>query len=151
MSRRQKYYEAVHNFLQQRRWQPTRIEESIAGATWLELFALFDTQGYRTQSDRLARDDAAQRRARTRVGKRVRLQRSCMVKASMRKELIVFKAAVRYTACNDVAVEHQHLFKAEQRQALRRLHDFAIVGHHPGIHAWCIMSEGELEQVEEAI
>ena len=117
----------------------------------MELLILFDAMGYRTPADSLARDDAAQRRAVKRMGKRFMMRKSCTSKASLRKELAEFKAAVRYVACNDVELEQQHLFKAEERQALRRLLPFALLGHHPAVNCWCLTSEAEKVTIEQAI
>ena len=48
MAKRQAYYEAVHKFMQQRRWMLVQRELANGGTSWLELLALFDMMGYRT-------------------------------------------------------------------------------------------------------
>ena len=60
---RQKLYEHVHAFLAQREWAELSSEEMIGGATWIELFALFDTSGARTPMVRHISDEGAEQRA----------------------------------------------------------------------------------------
>ena len=151
MSVRQHYYEAVHAFMKARRWQPVDPQAKVAGTTWLELFVLFDSLGYRTYRDKVAQDDVALKRACKRSMKRVKTNRSSVARASLRKEIAIFKAAVRYVARNDMAPHQQEFFLSEPRQELRRLAPFAIIGHQPGINVWCVMGQVEKERVEEAI
>ena len=50
--------EAIHRFLGSRKWRPLVLETRIGVATWMELFILFDTQGYRRrEKDYIAVDN----------------------------------------------------------------------------------------------
>ena len=151
MGARQHYYEAAHAFMKVRRWEPVDPQIKIAGTTWLELFVLFDALGYRTHRDKVAKEDAALKRACERSIKRVKANKSSVSRASLRKEIAIFKVAVRYVARNDVAPQQQKLFLSESRQELRRLAPFAIAGHQPGVNAWCVLNGAEKARVEEAI
>ena len=44
----QRFYEEVHNFLNDRSWAHAHPESTAGGVTWAELFVLFDTAGHRT-------------------------------------------------------------------------------------------------------
>ena len=47
--------------------------------------------------------------------------------------------------------EDRKIFKAEERQAIRFLSTFAVIGHQPAISCWCVMSEKDGRLVETAI
>ena len=50
---KQKSYEAVHAFVADREWCAAPAGEKLGGVTWVELLALFDTQGYCSIEQRL--------------------------------------------------------------------------------------------------
>ena len=41
-------YTDVHRFISSREWVPIKAESTTAGTTWIELFALYDTSGHRS-------------------------------------------------------------------------------------------------------
>jgi len=43
-------YEEVHVFLTERRWAPAQVDSEFGGVTWVELFALFDLGGTRSEA-----------------------------------------------------------------------------------------------------
>ena len=59
----QHIYKEIHAFLQEREWAPIQAETETGGTTWLELFILFDTAGYRTDDGQHVKDPEAQARA----------------------------------------------------------------------------------------
>jgi hypothetical protein len=78
-------------------------------------------------------------------------QASCITRASLGVELGNFKTLVRYIIANNASSDHQPLFKPDQRFHLRRLKQFAIIGHQPGINAVRVTTEAMRRQVEESI
>ncbi len=111
----QDFYESIHTFMENRMWTATKEEVQCGGTTWLELFILYDTQGYRrTQDDHIvARQDHA--RAKRRSKKRAAKGSTCVARLSLKSELKMFKNMVRYIALNDLRPEQQELFKCEKK------------------------------------
>ena len=62
-----------------------------------------------------------------------------------------FKRVARYVVESDISPEQQDWFKVEKRQRLRRLMACGVLGHHPGIQAWCHMQEAERRGLESTI
>ena len=62
-NRWQKQYEDVHFFLGERQWAPVQVETGISGITWIELFALFDISGTRSEDAMHQKNHAAAARA----------------------------------------------------------------------------------------
>ena len=81
--RMQAYYEAVHRFLAHRKWRAAEQEVQTAGVTWLELFAMFDSQGYRTAEDRVHSDQKAKARAEKRSAAKSHRRRTCLPRPSL--------------------------------------------------------------------
>ena len=49
-------YEQVHAFLVNRKWAPVSNDDEVSGITWIELFALFDFTGERTEKGQHQKD-----------------------------------------------------------------------------------------------
>lgn len=90
-------------------------------------------------------------RAKARRLMKAKLGRSCIAKSSIKTGLEVFGKNRRYNVHNDLQLDQQMLFKVEEKQFLRWLSSFAVVGHHAAMRAWCCMNQTEKEQVEVAI
>ena len=56
-------YKNIHRFMASRRWAPIDTSNSTSGATWIELFILFDTTGARTMKGQHVKDPEAKKRA----------------------------------------------------------------------------------------
>ena len=63
-TQRQKLYEQVHNFLSKRKWAPAKADTDVGGITWIELFVLFDTTGYRSEEGHHIKNRAATKKSR---------------------------------------------------------------------------------------
>ena len=85
-SRQQNLYEAIHKFIGQRDWKPLQPEIHIGGTTWIELFALFDTQGYRRRQGVfvIGQTKGMHARAKARHLKKGKLGSSCIAKSSIK-------------------------------------------------------------------
>ena len=55
----QTLYEEVHAFLKKRNWAPVSEDSEVSGITWMELFALYDTTGNRTEKGQHQKDPEA--------------------------------------------------------------------------------------------
>ena len=62
-------YEEVHAFLNGRRWAPAQVDSDVGGVTWVELFALFDTGGNRSEAGQHSKNPEATKRAKERQEK----------------------------------------------------------------------------------
>ena len=58
---------------------------------------------------------------------------------------------VRHIIATSAEPNHQCLFRIDKRTHLRRLKDFAIIGHQPGINGTRVTTEAERRLVECAI
>ena len=74
-----------------------------------------------------------------------------MVRPSLGVELANFKTIVRHIVATSAKPNHQCMFKNDKRTHLRRLKDFAIIGHQPGINGIRVTTEAERRLVEHAI
>ena len=59
----QQIYADIHNFMTHREWAYAHPEGNASGMTWIEMFALFDTAGYRTSGAQHIRNEDAYKRA----------------------------------------------------------------------------------------
>ena len=87
---------------------PAQIDIEVAGTTWVELFALFDITGSRSEEGQHQKNPAATRRAEKRRqktrdarNKKANLNETTVVaKPTLDEELKLFKAIVRHiTKC----------------------------------------------------
>ena len=88
-----------------KKWAPAQIDTGVAGAAWVELFALSDTQGYRRLDDFVAAEAKGKHsRAKARSFKIAETGRSCVAKSSLKVELEVLKKTLSdtllRTSCN---------------------------------------------------
>ena len=56
-------YEEVHAFLMKRKWAPAQVDTEVAGVTWMEMFALYDTTGNRSEQGQHQKNPEATNRA----------------------------------------------------------------------------------------
>ena len=97
-------YEEVHAFLRKRKWASVQIDTEVAGITWVELFALFDVTGNRSEEGQRQTNQATARRAENRrqqprsaKHQKVNLSETTVVtKPTLDEELKSFKAIVRH-------------------------------------------------------
>ena len=68
----QNQYDSIHAFLASRKWAEAGDVQGIGGATWLELFLLYDTCGARDDDAIHVKDPKAKERAEQRNSKRKR-------------------------------------------------------------------------------
>ena len=141
-------YFDIHAFMQNREWAAAKSESETSGITWAELFALYDTGGYRTANGgEHIKDQEAKKRAEARKGqgstKKKKHEKDAAVRPTYGQELNRFKGIMRNIANHEVAQDHTKWFKMEGRQKLRRLAMIGIKGHQPAIAALCKMSEEE--------
>ena len=121
-----------------------------------ELFALYDTGGYRTADggDHI-KDQEAKKRAEGRKGQsstaKKKVEKDATVLPTYGQELNRFKGIVRNIANHEMTQDHKKLFKMEDRQRLRRLALIGIKGHQPAIAALCKMSEEEKSRVVQSL
>lgn len=107
-------YECIHRFLDQSRWISVVGDGNNGGCTWLELFAMFDGEGWRTNNAQYHLDRRAEKRAKTRAAKVKAARRrkatptniaNCSIKPSLNRELANSKAIVRYIVNSDASTE----------------------------------------------
>jgi len=59
-------YEEVHDFLAGRKWAPAQVDSECGGITWVELFALFDMSGMRSEAGQHIKNPEVTQRAKER-------------------------------------------------------------------------------------
>ena len=62
-------YKDIHAFMKNRKWAPTDAGSHVGGATWLELFIIFDITGARSHNGDHVKDKEAAKRAEARSAK----------------------------------------------------------------------------------
>ena len=153
-------YNSIHAFISGRRWADARETEGISGATWLEIFALYDTCGARGEEashikDKKANERAEQRSSKrkmeTRINERKRTKGVAVIMPTLKEELGRFKAICRHIMRHETDGDHAQWFHMEQRYGLRRLAKLGITGNQPAISAFVQMSQQEREDVARSI
>ena len=106
--KRQLTYEDVHRFLADQSWKQSTYQTRASGTTWMELFALFDTGGYRRAEARLRKDDESAKRTDARrakakhMKKRKRQVETSERRPSLGEEMACFKKLVKHVVRQDV-------------------------------------------------
>ena len=147
----QKLYESIHDFLAQAQWHDVSQMDGVAGSTWVELFAAFDTGHHRQLGAHFVKNPHEEERARARavaVGKpdrcrrpgSIKRSRFCISRPMMRAELDNFKCIVRYTLRNECEPAQFHLFKPTSCIADRRLRNLGITGCHPAVNVQLVQN-----------
>ena len=70
---------------------------------------------------------------------------------TLQEELARFKAVCRHIVLHEASHADGKLFKAEQRQKLKRLADLGVLAHQPAIAAYCKATEQERTTITNAI
>ena len=156
-------YRDIHNFIASRQWTPIDTDDQdhwVYGTTWLEMFILFDTCGYRRHASNHVKNIEVAQRAETRRANRKSNhsgssdgsgQRDAATRPMLHEELQRFKAIVRHIARHDAATEDGNMFRAEKRQRLRRFANLAVAGNYPAIAAYCNTTAEEDATIVECI
>ena len=169
----QQIYENIHSFLHQREWAHAHPKSTHSGITWLELFVLFDTGGYRSNGAQHIRDREALRRASARKKMRSNKdakasedqserrhegdepcdiqQIAAIAKPTLDQELKAFKAIARHITKHDLDDRQRKWFQMEKRSNLRRLGSLGIIGNQPAMAAMCKLDQHEKLVIAEAI
>ena len=97
----QRLYESTHDFLSTRTWKVVGDDSGIGGATWMELFALFDRCSFRHREAHHPRETAkARKAAKAGNGKKALVNKNAkqvaQVAASLHQELMNFKKIIRF-------------------------------------------------------
>ena len=130
----QTMYEQIHKFLKNRKWAQVCNDNEVSGITWIELFALFDIAGERTEKGQFQKNPEATRRAEKRKlasrntkKKRSNLNDTTVVsKATLDEEIKDFKAIVRHIFKHEAKLAKGKWIRVENRSNLRRLNDLGI-------------------------
>ena len=152
-------YEQVHAFLGHRKWAPVSSDDEASGITWIELFALFDLTGERTEKGQHQKDPETIKRAEKRKlksrcarDKRNNLTNTMAVtKPKLDEEIKLFKAIVRHIFRHEVRNGKAKWFRMDSRANLRRLGNLGVSGHQPALMLFCHMTKEEKDTVTEAI
>ena len=126
-------------------------DSEVSGITWIELFALFDITGSRTergqhQKEPEAAKRAEKRRNKSRCAKAKKGNISDIMvstKPTLDDELKLFKAIVRHVARREVKNGKGEMYRVDNRASLRRLNDLGVSGRQPAIMAFCQMTKRE--------
>ena len=146
----QPLYECIHNFINKGRWISVEGDQTASGMTWLELFILFGTQGWRDEHAHMKLSTEAEQRARARIAKsrerwkrpRVGKTYTSMTKPCLSKELANFKAIARHIIANDAKDERRNLFRQNVGHIAWRLREFGIIGQQPAVNAVSYHQDG---------
>ena len=131
----------------------------MSGTTWIELFALFDISGARSEGGDHIRDPEVTRRGEKRRTKATNAkdkkkregEHTAVVRPTLDMELKTFKVVVRQITRHETSHQQAKWFTMEGRTKLRRLAKLGITGHQPAIAAYCKVDEGERQEITEAI
>ena len=157
LSNDQELYEDASKFLSDLSWRTPDEETRASGTTWLELFILFDTTGYRRKGGRTKKDaDAAERAERRKARnkhqrKGNRATETADVRASLSDELAAFKKVVRHIARQDADPDQAKWFHADEKPQYRRLKHLGVVEHQPAIAANCEGDPATMKEVGDPI
>ena len=150
-------YEDVSRFLTEQTWRTPKEETRASGTTWLELFILFDTMGYRRKEGRTPKNVASTARTKERNA-RIKHKRkgrcgaeTSEPRASLAEELEAFKRIVRHTTRQDGDAEQAKWFHGDTKPQYRRLKGLGITEHQPAIAANCEVDPITMMEIEEAI
>ena len=143
-------YEQVHAFLENRKWAPVSNDDEVSGITWIELFALFDLTGERTEKGQHQKDPETVKRADRRKlksrcarDKRSNLTSTMIVtKPKLDEEIKLFKAVVRHIFRHEVKNGKANWFRMDSRANLRRLGDLGVSGHQFALMLFLSDDEG---------
>ena len=149
-------YKDIHRFIANRKWAPIDKNNNTSGATWMELFILFDTSGARTAKGQHVKDPEAKKRADLRQGNSRRkgkgdCRRQAITHATMGAEINRFKAIVRHVARHEMAKDQSKWFCMEERSRLKRLAELGITGHQPAIAAYVQITQEERQVITQSI
>ena len=150
-------YEDVSKFLTDQTWRTPKEETSASGTTWLELFILFDTMGYRRKEGRTPKNVASAARTEERKAankhqrKGRRSAETSEPRASLAEKIEAFKRVVRHTTRQDGDAEQAKWFHGDTKPQYRRLKALGITEHQPAIAANCEVDPITMMDVEEAI
>ena len=155
----QMLYEEVHEFLSNRKWALVKEDSEVPGITWIDLFALFDITGSRTERGQHQKDPEATKRAgkmrgtsRCAKAKKGNISDILVItKPTLDDELKLFKAIVRHVTRHEVKNGKGNMHRGDNRASLRRLNDLGVSGHQPAIMAFCQMAKREKTKITEAI
>ena len=157
LAKTQKLYEDASRFLADLSWKVPTENTKASGTTWLELFVLFDTTGYRTKEGRTKRnEDVARRVAKRKAAdkhrrKGRRTTESIEARASLSNELVVFKKVVRHIARQDADPDQAKWFHADNKPQYKRLKHLGVTGHQAAIAANCEIDPITMGDIEDAI
>lgn len=152
-------YEEVHAFLEKRKWAPIRADIEVAGATWIELFALFDLTGNRSTMGQhqktpgaLKRAEKRARKARCARNKKLHLVETTVIgKPTYDEEIKLFEVVVRHIVKYEGEQGKASWFQLDSRANLSRLNVLGVSGHQRAIKAFCQVTHQEKNQIAEAI
>lgn len=109
----------------------------------MELFAHFDTGGYRRPSERTRKDPASAkrtegRRANATHNKHKKKQKEMVeTRPNLAEEINVFKRIAQHVARQDMAKEQAVMFRVEDKQHYKGLNNLGLLGHQAAIQANC--------------
>ena len=150
-------YEDVSRFLSDQTWRTPKEETSASGTTWLKLFILYDTMGYRRRDGRTPKHVgwAARSKERKARNKHQRKGRSSTEtsepRASLAEEPEAFEKVVRHTTRQDGDAEQAKWFHGDAKPQYRRLKGLGITEHQLVIAANCEVDPIIMMEIEEAI
>jgi len=136
-----------------------QADTDAGGIAWIELFALFDITGNRSEEGQHLKNRAATKRAEKRKGsiRNAKGKRgspkeaTAESKPTLDEELTLFKAIVRRITKYEAGPQASKWFQADNRPSLRRLGNLGINGHQPAIAVYCKLAGNEKEVVVDAI
>ena len=155
----QDMYEQVHAFLEHRKWLPVSSDDDVSGITWIELFALFDLFGGRTEKGQHQKDAETTKRVEKRKLKSICARDKkdnltntmAVTKPKLDEEIKLFKAIVRHVFRHEVRSGKAKWFRMDSRANLRRLGNLGVSGHQPALMFFCHMTREEKIKITEAI
>ena len=150
-------YEDVSRFLTDQTWRLPEEETKASGTTWLELFILFDTTGYRRRTGRTPKNAESAARSEVRKArnkhqrKGTRSAETAEPRASLAEELEAFTKVVRHTMRQDGDVDQAKWFHRDTKPQYRRLKVLGLTEHQPAIAANCEIDPITMLEIEEAL
>ena len=132
-------YEDVSVFLADQCWRTADEDTKASGTTWLELFIMFDTLGYRRRVGRTTKHAEAAARTEKRKAKNKHQRRgkrsveTAEPRPSLGEELEAFKKVVQHTTRQDGDAEQAKWFLADSKPQYRRLKALGVMEHQPAI------------------
>lgn len=152
----QTLYRDVHKFHSQRMWALANDTPQVSGVTWIELFAMFDTGGYRSTAgchvkcEKINPEQKPEEARRKEVKEKGETETRRPSRACMERWRGSNRSAVKSSSTMSSRSKHRGS-GWRKRKELRRLGKLGVTGNQPAIAAFVAMTTEERKRITRSI